>query len=213
MAINDWSAIQSLFDKLNKQLEKSQKVADQAVLPRVYIRLLVELEVCSLDCKLSLAATSACLLHCLQVCMCCERQVHAQPCCRASLCRSKALPAQWLASQHALPVASLYTAFWHAALPLPNRLLSNALGPMQDFLLKTLGNREAKKKMSSTNAKALNTMRQRLKKHNTQFQEQIDAFREHPESSEEESADSDLDEDASDSTDSDESVAGDACSG
>ena len=45
MAINDWSSIQSLFDKLNKQLEKTQKVAEQAVLPRVYIRLLVELEV------------------------------------------------------------------------------------------------------------------------------------------------------------------------
>ena len=45
MAINDWSAIQSLFDKLNKQLEKTQKVAEQAALPRVYLRLVVELEV------------------------------------------------------------------------------------------------------------------------------------------------------------------------
>ena len=85
------------------------------------------------------------------------------------------------------------------------------LGRLQDFLLKTLGNREAKKKMSSTNAKALNTMRQRLKKHNVGIQDQIDTFREHPESSEEEdSADSDLDEDASDSSDSDASAAG-AC--
>ena len=100
MAINDWSAIQSLFDKLNKQLEKSQKVADQAVLPRVYIRLLVELEVCSLDCKLSLAATSACLLHCLQVCMCCERQVHAQPCCPSVFVKIKG-PACSMACQSA----------------------------------------------------------------------------------------------------------------
>ena len=29
MHINDWSAIQTLFDKLNKQLEKSMKVRGQ----------------------------------------------------------------------------------------------------------------------------------------------------------------------------------------
>ncbi len=46
----------------------------------------------------------------------------------------------------------------------------------------------AKKKMSPTNARALNTMRQRLKKHNPAYQEQMDAFREKPESSEEEAA-------------------------
>lgn len=40
--------------------------------------------------------------------------------------------------------------------------------------------------MSPTNARALNTMRQRLKKHNVSYQTQIDAFREKPESSEEE---------------------------
>jgi Eukaryotic translation initiation factor 3 subunit 8 N-terminus len=39
---------------------------------------------------------------------------------------------------------------------------------------------------SPTNAKALNTMRQRLKKHNVQFTEQIATFKEHPESTEEE---------------------------
>ena len=42
--------------------------------------------------------------------------------------------------------------------------------------------------MSPTNARALNTMRQRLKKHNPAYQEQMDAFREKPESSEEEAA-------------------------
>jgi translation initiation factor 3 subunit C len=46
----------------------------------------------------------------------------------------------------------------------------------------------AKKKMSPTNARALNTMRQRLKKHNQGYQEQMDAFREKPESSEEDAA-------------------------
>lgn len=44
MKINDWSAIQSLFDELNKRLEKAQKVADNVGVPRVYIRMLVELE-------------------------------------------------------------------------------------------------------------------------------------------------------------------------
>ena len=111
--INDWSSVQSLFDKLNKQLEKTQKVTDALGVPRVYVRILVELE---------------------------------------------------------------------------------------DNLKKTLADKDAKKKMSPTNAKALNTMRQRLKKHNVAFQEQIDKFRENPESTEEEpSDDSELD-----SSDSDE---------
>ena len=64
----------------------------------------------------------------------------------------------------------------------------------QDTLLKTLGDREAKKKMSPTNAKALNTMRQRLKKHNVQYVEEIQKYKDNPESTEEEvssSSDSD----------------------
>ena len=39
--------------------------------------------------------------------------------------------------------------------------------------------------MSATNARALNTMRQRVKKHNAGFQKEIEAFREHPVSSSE----------------------------
>lgn len=98
MNINDWSSIVSLFDKLNKQLEKTQKVTQSPATPRVYIRILVELE---------------------------------------------------------------------------------------DFIAKTFGDREARKKMSPTNAKAFNSMRQRLKKHNVLYQEQIDAFRANPETTEE----------------------------
>ena len=113
--INDWSSVQSLFDKLNKQLEKTQKVTDALGVPRVYVRILVELE---------------------------------------------------------------------------------------DNLKKTLADKDAKKKMSPTNAKALNTMRQRLKKHNVAFQEQIDKFRENPESTEEEpSDDSELDSDSDEGSD------------
>ncbi len=44
MHINDWAAIQTLFDKLNKQLDKTQKVTQSLGTPRVYVKLLVELE-------------------------------------------------------------------------------------------------------------------------------------------------------------------------
>ena len=56
---------------------------------------------------------------------------------------------------------------------------------MQDRLYATLANKELTKKMSPTNAKALNTMRQRLRKHNPQYAEQIEKFRANPESEEE----------------------------
>ena len=50
--INDWSSVQSLFDKLNKQMEKTLKAADSLGAPRVYIKMLVELEVPSHSCSL-----------------------------------------------------------------------------------------------------------------------------------------------------------------
>ena len=59
---------------------------------------------------------------------------------------------------------------------------------LEDYLNKSLADRVARKKMSPTNARALNTMRQRLKKHNVAYQAQIDTFRAKPESSEEENA-------------------------
>jgi hypothetical protein len=40
------------------------------------------------------------------------------------------------------------------------------LGELEGYLTTSLANKEQKKKMSATNSKALNTMRQRLKKHN-----------------------------------------------
>uniref|UniRef100_A0A383WAN8 Eukaryotic translation initiation factor 3 subunit C n=1 Tax=Tetradesmus obliquus TaxID=3088 RepID=A0A383WAN8_TETOB len=101
MKINDWSAIQGLFDELNKRLERARKVSEAVGTPRVYVRMCVELE---------------------------------------------------------------------------------------DFLNDTLANKDLKKKMSPTNAKALNTMRQRLKKHNTsdEFAEAVTKFRENPQEDEEE---------------------------
>jgi translation initiation factor 3 subunit C len=70
---------------------------------------------------------------------------------------------------------------------------------VQDFLQKALANKDAKKKMSPTNAKALNSMRQRLRKHNLTYADQIEAFRENPVSSD---ADASGDEDAESSEES-----------
>ena len=44
MHINDWAAIQTLFDKLNKQLERTQKATQSLGVPRAYVRMLCELE-------------------------------------------------------------------------------------------------------------------------------------------------------------------------
>lgn len=43
--ILDFTSIQSLFDKLNKQLEKAQKVTESPEPPRLYIKLLLHLTV------------------------------------------------------------------------------------------------------------------------------------------------------------------------
>ena len=67
----------------------------------------------------------------------------------------------------------------------PGPLTDEALPFLQDRLYATLANKELTKKMSPTNAKALNTMRQRLRKHNPGYAEQMEKFRANPESEEE----------------------------
>ena len=110
--INDWITCTTLFDKMNKLWEKTQKMATlrggRMRVPRVYLRVLLECE---------------------------------------------------------------------------------------DALNVTLSNKELRKKMSTTNSKALNAMKQRLKKHNKDYETEIEALKARPVAVDGDDEDDDDDED------------------
>eukprot|EP00741_Cyanophora_paradoxa_P004984 tig00000842_g4832.t1 len=85
------------------------------------------------------------------------------------------------------------------------RFYIKALVTLEDFIKATSENADAKKKMSPTNAKSFNTMKQKLKKHNKPYEADIEKYRANPDKDESESESDSDSEEESEKSESEES--------
>ncbi|XP_069738320.1 eukaryotic translation initiation factor 3 subunit C-like [Phaenicophaeus curvirostris] len=78
------------------------------------------------------------------------------------------------------------------------------LADLEDYLNELWEDKEGKRRMSKPSARALGTLRQKLRKHNRDFEAQISAYRQNPEQSDEDEEKKSGDSEGSSSSDSDE---------
>lgn len=89
------------------------------------------------------------------------------------------------------------------------RFYVKTLVELEDFLLEALKDKEAQKKMSTSNGRALNRMKLALRRHNKAYEKEMAEYRENPDA-EESSSDDSSDDDSSDDDDSDDDSSDDS---
>ncbi|XP_040212012.1 eukaryotic translation initiation factor 3 subunit C isoform X1 [Rana temporaria] len=84
------------------------------------------------------------------------------------------------------------------------RFYIRLLSDLEDYLNELWEDKEGKKKMNKNNAKALSTLRQKLRKYNRDFEAPITAYKQNPEESADEDQEKDDDDDSEASSSSDD---------